>query len=133
MQLLQLKANIILTIHSGYSAHCVKYNVSKMSSNTSTELKNKIAVRQDLSPPISYKVIFLNDDVTTMEFVIHVLANLFSYDEVGAREITLKIHQDGKAIVAVLPFELAEQKVLETTTIARSNGFPFAVKIEPVD
>lgn len=132
MQLLQLKANIILTIHSGYSAHCVKYNVSKMS-NTSTELKNKIAVRQDLSPPISYKVIFLNDDVTTMEFVIHVLANLFSYDEDGAREITLKIHQDGKAIVAVLPFELAEQKVLETTTIARSNGFPLSVKIEPAD
>lgn len=102
-------------------------------SNTSTELKNKIAVRQDLSPPVSYKVIFLNDDVTTMEFVIHVLASVFAYDEEGAREITLKIHQDGKAIVAVLPFELAEQKVLETTTIARGNGFPLSVKIEPVD
>ena len=101
--------------------------------NTSTEVKNKIAVRHDLSPPVSYKVIFLNDDVTTVEFVIHVLTNLFSYEEADAIELTLKIHQDGKAIVAVLPFELAEQKVLETTTIARSNGYPLIVKIEPVD
>jgi len=101
--------------------------------NSSTEIKNKIAVRQDLSPPVSYKVIFLNDDVTTMDFVIHVLSNVFSYDKDNAQEITLKIHQDGKAIVAVLPFELAEQKVLETTTIARSNGFPLTVKIEPAD
>ena len=104
-----------------------------MSSNTSTELKNKIAVRQDLTPPVSYKVIFLNDDVTTMEFVIHVLAHIFNYDEDTAKDLTIKIHQDGKAIVAVLPYELAEQKVLETTNIARSNGFPLSVKIEPVD
>jgi len=101
--------------------------------NTSSEVKTKIAVRNDITPPPNYKVIFINDDVTTMEFVIHVLSNIFAYTEDTALEVTLKIHTDGKAVVAVLPFELAEQKVLETTTVARGNGFPLGVKIEPAD
>jgi len=101
--------------------------------NTSSDVQNKIAVKYDLKPPPDYKVIFLNDDVTTMEFVIHVLSEIFSYKDDNAFEITKKIHEDGKATVAILPFELAEQKVLETTTIARANGFPLSVKIEPVD
>ena len=101
--------------------------------NLSSEIKNKIVVRQDISPPPNYKVIFLNDNVTTMEFVIEILSNIFAHNEDSARELTVQIHTDGKAIVAVLPFELAEQKVLETTTIARSNGFPLIVKIEPAN
>lgn len=101
--------------------------------NSTPEVTNKIAVRHDLSPPTSYKVIFLNDSVTTMEFVIDVLSNIFYHDEESATQLTVKIHTDGKAVVAVLPFELAEQKVLETTTVARTNGFPLIVKIEPAD
>jgi len=101
--------------------------------NTSTELQNKIVVKHDLTPPPDYKVIFINDDVTTMEFVVHVLTNIYAYTKEDALGITIKIHENGQAVVAILPFELAEQKVLETTTIARSNGFPLQVKIEPAD
>ena len=101
--------------------------------NSSTELQNKIVVKHNLTPPPDYKVIFVNDDVTTMEFVVHVLTNIFAYSKEDALAATIKIHEDDKAVVAILPFELAEQKVLETTTIARSNGFPLIVKIEPAD
>jgi ATP-dependent Clp protease adapter protein ClpS len=43
----------------------------------------------------------------------------------------MRIHQDGAGIVAVYPYELAEQKGIETTMLARNNGFPLQVKLEP--
>jgi ATP-dependent Clp protease adapter protein ClpS len=45
--------------------------------------------------------------------------------------MTVKVHEDGSAIVAVLPYEMAEQKGVEVTQLARNNGFPLAVKLEP--
>jgi len=100
-------------------------------STADTDIKHKIEIRTDLLPPPQFKVIFINDNVTTMEFVIEALVAIFNYSVDGAREITVKIHADGSAIVAIMPFELAEQKALEVTAIARSNGFPLNVKLEP--
>ena len=91
----------------------------------------KIAPRLDLQEPKMYKVVFINDEVTTMEFIIEVLKNVFGYDEEESKEITLTIHQDGAGVVAVYPYELAEQKGIETTILARNNGFPLQVKLEP--
>ena len=96
-----------------------------------TETQTKIAIREDLAPPPQYKVIFMNDNVTTVDFVMEVLVTFFSYEVESAKELTLKIHDNGSAIVAIMPFELAEQKALEVTAIARSNGFPLNVKLEP--
>lgn len=90
----------------------------------------KIAVRNNITPPGLYKVIFINDDVTTMEFVIAVLVEIFSHSEEGALELTKSIHQEGAAVVAVLPYEIAEQKALEVTLMARNANFPLTVKIE---
>jgi ATP-dependent Clp protease adaptor protein ClpS len=66
-----------------------------------------------------------------MEFVVETLVTIFNYTSEDAHEITVKIHQDGSAIVAVLPYEMAEQKGVEVTQLARNNGFPLAVKLEP--
>ena len=96
-----------------------------------SDTKTKIAIRQDLTPPPQYKVIFVNDNVTTVDFVMEVLVTFFNYDDETAKELTLKIHDDGSATVAIMPYELAEQKALEVTAIARSNGFPLNVKLEP--
>jgi len=95
------------------------------------ELKNKIAVKTNLASPPQFKVIFINDNVTTMEFVLETLITYFSYTIEAAKALTERIHNEGSAVVAVMPFELAEQKALEVTAVARSNGFPLNIKLEP--
>jgi ATP-dependent Clp protease adaptor protein ClpS len=83
-----------------------------------------------IEEPGFYKVILLNDDVTPMEFVIEVCQKIFKHDHVSATNITMTIHHEGAAVVGVYPYEIAEQKGIETTVQARNNGFPLQVKIE---
>ena len=80
--------------------------------------------------PGFYKVIFLNDDVTPMEFVIEICQKIFKHDANTAANITMTIHHEGAAVVGVYSYEIAEQKGIETTVQARNNGFPLQVKIE---
>lgn len=96
----------------------------------STVTKAKIKPKIDLQPPPMYNVIYINDNVTTMEFVVETLKAIFHHDDVTAEKITMDIHEKGSAIVATLPYEIAEQKGVEVTLLARSNGFPLAVKLE---
>ena len=93
--------------------------------------KEKIKPKLDLPPPHLYKVIYMNDEVTTMEFVVQSLVEIFDHSPEAAAEICEKIHVDGAAVVAVLPYELAEQKGVEATMLARNNGFPLLVRLEP--
>ena len=93
----------------------------------------KIQPREDIPEPVDYYVIYINDEVTTMEFVVETLIVIFNYDAVAAQEMTMKVHEDGSAIVATLPYEMAEQKGVEVTMLARNNGFPLAVKLEPAN
>jgi ATP-dependent Clp protease adaptor protein ClpS len=100
-------------------------------SNTDEAVQKKTKVRENLREPSKFRVIYINDEVTTMEFVVETLKSIFDYDEQPAVALTQKIHADGLAVVAVLPFEMAEQKGVEVTVLARSHGFPLQVKIEP--
>ena len=77
-----------------------------------------------------FKVIYLNDNQTSMEFVIESLIDFFNYSTETAVKITEDIHHEGSAVVAVLPYEIAEQKGIEVTLDARSQGYPLQVKIE---
>ena len=72
----------------------------------------------------------MNDDVTSMEFVITSLIDYFEYTADTASSITQNIHQEGSAVVAILPYEIAEQKGIEVTLEARSQGYPLQVKVE---
>lgn len=98
---------------------------------TNSNVKIKIKPRTDVEPPKLFKVIILNDEITTMDFVIEVLTSIFDYDIDSAAPIMEKIHEDGSAVVAVYPFEIAEHKGVEVTLLARANNFPLQVKIEP--
>ena len=98
-----------------------------------TIAKVKPTPNLSLKEPSQYRVIYINDDVTTMEFVIESLVTIFNYSVDTAAEITEKIHVDGSAVVAVLPYEMAEQKGVEATQLARANGFPLTIKLEPVE
>jgi ATP-dependent Clp protease adaptor protein ClpS len=95
-----------------------------------TETKIKIKPNLALSEPPLYKIIYINDNVTSMEFVVGSLIDYFNYNQDTASTITQNIHEEGSAVVAVLPYEIAEQKGIEVTLDARSQGFPLQVKVE---
>ena len=95
-----------------------------------TELKENIRPVLNIEPPKDFKIIYLNDDVTTYEFVIESLTNVFDYDEQEADTKALEINDAGAGVVALLPFEIAEQKGVEVLMSARNQGYPLEVKLE---
>jgi ATP-dependent Clp protease adaptor protein ClpS len=97
---------------------------------THIEVRPRIEPKNNIPEPPQYRVIYINDETTTQEFVVETLKVIFNYDEGAAEAITMKVHEEGSAVVAVLPYELAEQKGIEVTMLARNNGFPLQVKIE---
>ena len=101
-----------------------------MTTSTETIVKPKILPKTNISEPSLYNVIYINDDQTSMEFVVESLKVVFDYDTESATDITIKIHENGSAVVATLPYEMAEQKGIEVTLLARNNGFPLNVKLE---
>ena len=95
-----------------------------------TETKPKIKPNINLAEPPMYKIIYINDEVTSMNFVVNSLIEYFNYNQDTASTLTVNIHDQGSAVVAVLPYEIAEQKGIEVTLDARSQGFPLQVKVE---
>lgn len=95
-----------------------------------TETSVKIKPNLSLKEPPLYKIIYLNDDVTEMSFVVGSLIDYFDYNSETALSITKNIHEEGSAVVAILPYEIAEQKGIEVTLDARSQGFPLQIKVE---
>jgi ATP-dependent Clp protease adaptor protein ClpS len=99
------------------------------------EPTEKLKIQQNLNvkPPLMYKVIYVNDNVTTMEFVVESLVTIFEKSRSEAEDIMMTIHEEGSAVVVILPYELAEQKGVEVTVLARNNGFPLTVRLEPAE
>lgn len=95
-----------------------------------TKQKHKVTPNLSLEPPRLFNVIYLNDEVTTMEFVVSSLMAIFDHSEEVANELTQIVHEQGSAIVGTYPYEIAEQKGVEVTLLARNNGFPLQVKLE---
>lgn len=96
----------------------------------STDVKIDEKVIVSLQPPKLWKVVFLNDDKTPMEFVIELLTSIFKHSEESAKNLTLEIHNTGSAVVGIYSHEIAEQKGIEATAIARANGHPLQINIE---
>jgi ATP-dependent Clp protease adaptor protein ClpS len=95
-----------------------------------TETKVKIKPNIGLQEPPLFKIIYINDDVTSMEFVVQSLVDYFNYNVDTATTITKNIHDEGSAVVAILPYEIAEQKGIEVTLDARAQGYPLQIKVE---
>jgi ATP-dependent Clp protease adaptor protein ClpS len=95
-----------------------------------TEISTKIKPNLGLKEPPLFKIIYINDDRTSMEFVIGSLIEYFNYNTDTATQITVDIHEKGSAVVAILPYEIAEQKGIEVTLEARAQGYPLQVKVE---
>jgi len=68
--------------------------------------------------------------VTPMQFVTQIMIEIFSKTEDQAVNLCKTIHEKGKGVVGVYPFDIAETKSMETTEVARSQSYPLKVSIE---
>ena len=87
-------------------------------------------IKTELNTPKKYKVIFINDDITAMEFVLYLLESVFHKARDNAIKIMMDVHTKGSAIVGVYVFEIAESKVCESIEMARLHGYPLMVTSE---
>jgi ATP-dependent Clp protease adaptor protein ClpS len=87
--------------------------------------------RKKTATPKRFKVIFHNDDYTTMEYVIEVLRRFFHKNETEALHIMLTVHKKGKGVAGVYSRDVAETKVTEVMLDARERGHPLLVTTEP--
>jgi ATP-dependent Clp protease adaptor protein ClpS len=83
-----------------------------------------------LEEPPMYKVVLLNDDYTTMDFVVEVLKYVFQKSEEEANRIMLNVHHDGFGICGIYPYEVAETKVDMVDNLSRERGFPLKCTME---
>jgi ATP-dependent Clp protease adaptor protein ClpS len=83
-------------------------------------------------PPL-FKVLLLNDDYTTMEFVVWVLQTVFHHDEATATGIMLHVHRTGYGVAGVYPRDIAETRSARVEALAREHEFPLQCRVEADD
>ncbi len=86
--------------------------------------------RQEIKKPSKYKVLMLNDDYTTMEFVVDILRKVFGHSTLAATSIMLNIHNHGRGLAGIYTKEIAEAKISQVHSAARSRGFPLKCEME---
>jgi ATP-dependent Clp protease adaptor protein ClpS len=99
-------------------------------SHTTTATVSKTQTR--LRYPDRFNVIIHNDDQTPVEFVIHLLVEIFNKSLIEAKDITMIVHDQGKGIAGTYNQEIAKQKVHEATVITRYHGYPLKVTLERI-
>ncbi len=99
-------------------------------SNTATDTVSKTENITGVKEPERYRVVILNDNSTPMEFVIELLKVIFHHSQEAAVKVMLQVHEQGKGTAGIYTYEVAEQKAMESTQIARTNGHPLGVSVE---
>ncbi len=94
---------------------------------TQGELKNR--TKSGIKEPKLYNVIMLNDDFTTMEFVVEILMDIFHKPQAEAEFLMLTVHKVGSAVVGRYPYDIASTKVAEALSRAKASGFPFRMRL----
>lgn len=97
-----------------------------MANELEIELDNDLEVEE----PKKFKVFLLNDDYSTMDFVIDVLTKVFRKNIDQATKIMLNIHNNGKEVCGIYTHEIASTKVAQVKTLAREKGFPLKAIME---
>ena len=97
---------------------------------TDGAVKERVTPKTKRQEPTLYKVVLLNDDYTTIEFVMHVLEELFQKSPAESYRIMMQVHLNGKGIAGVYPWEVAETKVETVSGLARDAGYPLRAALE---
>ena len=92
-----------------------------------------IKEKHEVKPPSLYRVLLLNDDYTTMDFVIEMLEGVFHKSAVEAAQIMLHVHKNGKGLAGVYPREIAETKIHNVHELSRKRDFPLKCIMEKDD
>lgn len=93
---------------------------------TSEAVQEKVMV-EEIRP---WHIVFYNDNKTTFEVVMFILMLVFEKSPKESHELTVRVHNEGKAVVASYPFDIAEQKLSEAIKFARDHGAPLVIKME---
>lgn len=101
-----------------------------MSIDTDVVVKDTIKSKNITNELKKWNVIMFNDNVTTVEFVIFVLKEVFNYSDETAIDLTYKIHNEGKSVVGTYTYEVAEQKAADTLYLAYQYSYPLEVKVQ---
>lgn len=96
-------------------------------SDTIIKEKTKIVVKA----PSKFKAVFVNDEKTTMEFVMMLLQSVFGHTPDSAYHVMIETHNSGSAIAKMYnSFEIGEQEVSEALQMSRSHGYPLQIELE---
>jgi ATP-dependent Clp protease adaptor protein ClpS len=90
----------------------------------------KEGIKTELKKPGMYRVVLLNDDYTTMEFVVEVLVAVFHKTAAESTKIMLDVHEKGKGIVGAYTYDVASTKILQVEEMAKENEFPLKAVME---
>lgn len=94
------------------------------------EIESELSEKIELKKPKMYKVLLLNDDYTSMEFVVSTLMGIFHKSEEDAYAIMLRIHNSGSGLCGVYTHEIAETKVAQVLNSAKKSKFPLRAVME---
>lgn len=102
--------------------------MSASDQQTGDIVKERVVPKND--EPTLFKVILLNDDYSTMDFVIHVLEDVFQKSPAEAYRIMMQVHQLGSGVAGIYPWEVAETKVDTVAAMAKKAGYPLRAVTE---
>ena len=102
-----------------------------VSKQTRRDEQGDTLTREKLDKPRKYKVLLLNDDYTTMEFVVHILQTVFRLSQAQSTRVMLHIHRNGVGIAGVYTREIAETRVAQVLKLAGEAGHPLECTMEP--
>ena len=94
---------------------------------TGTATRDRVRIEE----PLRYKVVFHNDDFTTMEFVTEVLRVVFNKPADEAVTLMMRVQREGQAVVGIYSYDVAMTKSSQATAMARQEGFPLNITCEP--
>jgi len=97
-----------------------------MATNTDFELADEVMIKL----PKKYKVFILNDDYTSMDFVVDILISVFHKSYEQAEKIMLEVHKKDRGLCGVYSHEIAETKVMQVLKKAKDSGFPLKATME---
>jgi len=87
-------------------------------------------IRENLKEPEMWKVVFLNDDYTPRDFVVEILVSVFHKAPIEATKIMLDVHNRGRGIVGIYPYDIGRTKVAQVTHLAREREYPLKSILE---
>jgi ATP-dependent Clp protease adaptor protein ClpS len=87
-------------------------------------------IEEETTEPPEYKVLLHNDDFTTKAFVVELLMAVFNRSLEEATRLMWQVHRNGIGVCGIYPLEVAETKIIQSTALARDNGFPLKLTLE---